>query len=111
MSIASDIQLATRDLSFEVSSDLSSRIFVWTEVKPDFSLPMPKPCEKEHSYTLKLREPASQIARLNPLPLTHTHIIHRSPSFILDLFAKKTLFFFFFYPIISNAMHLLVLLT
>lgn len=72
MSIAGDIQLATRDLSFEVSSDLSSRIFVWTEVKPDFSLPMPTPCDKEHSYTLKLREPASQIARLNPPPPPHT---------------------------------------
>lgn len=45
-SIACDIQMATCDLCFEVSSDLSSRIFMRPKVKPDFSLPMPTPCEK-----------------------------------------------------------------
>lgn len=49
MRIACDTQMATCDLSFEVSSDLSSQIFIWTKVKPDFSLLMPTPCEKEHS--------------------------------------------------------------
>lgn len=51
MRIAYDIQMATCDLSFEVSSDLSSWIFIRAEVKPDFSLPMPTPCEKEHGST------------------------------------------------------------
>lgn len=51
MSIACDIQMATCDLSFEVSSDLSSWIFIRAKVKLDFSLPMQTPCEKEPSKT------------------------------------------------------------
>lgn len=103
MSIASDIQLATCDLSFEVSSDLSSRIFVWRKAKPDFSLPMQTPCEKkEHRYTQNLENLQCKLLGL---------ILRTSfTEAILDLFAKESLFFLlcllFLISIIGNPIHL-----
>lgn len=65
MRIACDTPMAICDLSFEVSSDSSPSIFIWNEVKPDFSLPMLTSCERAPAKP-KLTEPASQIAPLNP---------------------------------------------
>lgn len=65
MSIACDIQMATCDLSFEVSSDLSS----WISIRPKLSRISHFPCRhpvKKSPAKPKLKEPASQITDFNP---------------------------------------------
>lgn len=59
--------MATCDLSFVVPSDLSLWIFIWTEAKLDFSLPMPAPTQDGAPLNPKKLETASQIVLLNPL--------------------------------------------
>lgn len=59
--------MATCDLSFVVPSDLSLWIFIWTEAKLDFSLPMPAPIQDGAPLNPKKLETASQIVLLNPL--------------------------------------------
>lgn len=90
MSIACDIQMATCDLSFEVSSDLSSWIFIWTEVKLVFSLPMLSPCEKEHSKNQNCQNLHHKLFSLIP---SHSS---QEPFFLLYQYAKKSLEVLFF---------------
>lgn len=96
MSIACDIQMATCDLSFEVSSDLSSWIFIRTEVKPDFSLPMPTLCEKEHSENQNSKNLHHKLLSLIPsYPSQRPHFPFIS---VCKEITKKKFFFPFLFP-------------
>lgn len=88
--------MATCDLSFVVPSDLSLWIFIWTEAKLDFSLPMPAPTQDGAPLNPKKLETASQIVLLNPLAFFigagAGGVLQRSVCFFSSLSLQHTSF-------------------